>query len=647
MDECQSAIPTVDGELHVVAAAHHIVKALGTTKNLSDDLRKILINLDAHLSTMTSNIDSKGGKGFFGVEEQLKRVERKIMIWEAEQMMIWDSGPKDTSDYLEAVDEVQTLIDGLQSLSVYENRKRKELLRRASSLLQMAMSRLEDELIHMLAKHRQQFEPSKYVSCRSTRWNVVYNESFDSLEDEPAKETSSRNCTSNESSEYIVDLVPAHVIPDIKSIAKVMFTSDYGQEFCEAFIGERKEALEQYFAVLKMGKLSIGDVLQMEWTSLSSEMNKWTRSMKIMFRVYLASEKRLCDQILGEFGSCNLFCFLEISKATLLCLLNFGEAVAMGPHQPEKLLRLLDMYETLSDLVPDIDALFSEEAGSFVRTEFHGLLERLADSVKASFNTFRVSVSSNKSVYPFPGGGVHPLSKYVMNYIRMFPEYCNTLNLLLEDRHSDAANLVTELQCGRNASLSTSCPMACHLRSITSSLESNLHKKSKLYKDEALQHIFLMNNIHYMVQKVKDSELRHFFGDEWMRKHNAKFQQHEMNYERSTWSSVISLLKDDNPGSSSLSKSTFKERCKAFGIAFEEVYKTQTSWCIPNPQLREDLQISTSLKVVHAYRTFLGRNPAHDEKCVKHTVEDVEKSLLDLFEGSPRSLRNSPRRVKP
>ncbi|KAE8658305.1 Presenilin-2 [Hibiscus syriacus] len=643
MDGCQSTIPTSEGDLHVVAAAHHIVKALGATKNLSDDLRKILIDLDAHLSMITSNTDSKGGRGFLDVEERLKQAERKILSWESDPRMIWDSGPREASEYLEAVDEIQTLVDGLQGLSVHENRKQKELIHRAMSVLQMAMSRLEEELIHIVVQHRQQFDP-KYMSSRSTQTYVVYDESFVSVEDEPAEETSSRNCSSDEIGEFIVDLIHADVIPDIKSIAKVMFTSNYGPEFCEAFIGVRKEALEQYFAILDTEKLSIEDVLKLEWTNMSSKMNKWTWSMKIIVRVYLASEKQLCDQVLGDFGSVSSFCFLEISKATILCLLNFGEAVAMGPHQPEKLLRLLDMYETLADLLRDIDTLFPEEAGSFVRLQFHELLESLGDSSIAAFEAFRVAISSNGSLYPFPGGGVHPLNKYVMNYIRMFPEYCNTLNLLLKSQHADVEDQVIEPDNGPNLSLSTSCPMACHLRSITSSLESNLHRKSQLYKNEALQHIFLMNNIHYMVQKVKGSELRLFFGDEWIRKHNGKFQQHAKNYERATWSSVIYFLKDDNPGSSSLSKSTFKERCKGFSIAFEEVYKTQTSWSIPDPQLREDLRISTSLKVVLAYRTFLGRNPAHiEDKCVKHTVEHVEKLLLDLFEGSPRSLRNSRR----
>jgi exocyst complex protein 7 len=34
-------------------------------------------------------------------------------------------------------------------------------------------------------------------------------------------------------------------------------------------------------------------------------------------------------------------------------------------------------------------------------------------------------------------------------------------------------------------------------------LQTNLDNKAKLYRDPALTHIFLMNNIHYMVRSVR------------------------------------------------------------------------------------------------------------------------------------------------
>lgn len=310
----------------------------------------------------------------------------------------------------------------------------------------------------------------------------------------------------------------------------------------------------------------------------------------------------------------------------------------MGPHKPEKLFRLLDMYEIMADLHIDVDGLFSDDDGSFVRIEYHKLLRTLGDYARETSMRFVNAIASDASLHPFRGGGIHHLTKYVMNYMRVLADYSDTFSLLLKDQDADESQAVVEIDNDQDFYSSSSGPIACHLRLVTCTLESNLIVKSKLYKDDSLQHIFLMNNIHYMVKKVKDSDLRLFFGDEWIRKHIGKFQQHATSYVRATWCSVISILRDDG-------KTSLKERCRRFSTAFEEIYKNQTRWCIPDLQLREDLQISTSQKVIPAYRNFLGNNNSNvSDKHVKYTTDDLAELLLDLFVGSPRSLRNSRRR---
>ena len=639
MSDFSSVLSPHEGEIHVIAAAQHIVKALGANKNLDDELRKILSQLDSHLSAMTVLTTESRGTGFREVEEQLKYAEEKIRGWESNQSLLWDSDefdPLEASEFLKAIDEIQALIEGLRSLSVNGNRKQKELLNRADSILQMAMSRLEKETIHILVKHKQYFQP-KNMSFRSCALDVLYDESFVSVEDIPSEEALQRNSREKESDEYIFDLVHPQVIPHLKSIANVMFGVNYGQEFCQAFIRVRRDALEEYLVILKVENFSIEDVLKMEWSSLNYEIKKWVRAMNIIIR-YLASEKQLCDQILGDYGFVNPLCFVEISKASLAHLLNFGEAIAMGTHEPEKLFRLLDMYEVVADNLLDIDALFSEEAGTAVRLEFRELLRSLGDSGRATFLKFGNAIAANASTRPFLGGGIHPLTKYVMNYIKTLTMYCNTLNVLLKDQEAADPNPVVEPENGQGVSSITHCQMACHFRSITATLESNLDSKSKLFKDGVLQHIFLMNNFHYMVRKVKSGELRLFFGDEWIKEHIVKYKQHAMSYERANWNSVLSFLKDgDSPGLCSASKAI-----RGFTIAFEEVYKNQTGWSIPDPELREDLQISTSQKVIHAYRSFMGRKSSSiSEKYIRHSPDDLQNYILDLFNGSPRILHSS------
>lgn len=650
----ESELPAKNAEGDLIAAAQHIVAALGTKKILSQDERKILVDLRTQLTTMTMVDDPKTieppTKGANETEECLNLVWEKIMDRVSDETMIWDLGPEDASEYLKAVDEARVLTERLENLCLSKDDEELELLRKAHDVLQTAMERLEQEFEHIIVQHSQPFEP-EHKSFRSIERDDLVGSPI-SLEDDSLEDSLQRESVGKNLEDFIVDLVHPDVIPDLKCIANLMFISNYDRECSQAYVNARKHALSRCLFVLEVEPLSIDDVLKMEWDSLDSQIKRWVWALKIFVRGYLASEKRLCDDIFGEFGSLSSLCFTDSSKASVMQLLSFGDAVAVGPRQPEKLFRILDMYEVLVELHPDIHSLYEDQA---VRDEFCEVLRRLNDSVRATFLEFKNAIATNASINPFTGGGTHHLTRYVMNYLRLLTDYKDTLNQILEDaeREEPLSPIADSVTFGDDVSqFDGSCnaatPMAFHFRSITSALISNLDEKSKLYKDPALQHFFLMNNIHYMAQKVKHSELRDIFGDDWIKKHNGKFQQQAMNYERATWSSILSLLKDDgsqNSGSNSSLKNVLKERLRSFYVAFEEVYRNQTGWLVKDPQLQEDLRISTSLKVIQAYRTFVGRHSNEiSDKYIKYTADDLENYILDLFSGSQRSLSNMYRK---
>ncbi|GFP90656.1 exocyst complex component exo70a1 [Phtheirospermum japonicum] len=482
------------------------------------------------------------------------------------------------------------------------------------------MARLEDELMHTLVQNKLCFEP-EYVSE-----SPIYDgPSIVSYEDDHSVENASQRdrSSSSETDEYATDLIHPDVIPQIKSIADTMFTSGYEPEFCRAFTAFWRDTLAEYMTALDVEQLSIEDVLGMEWKCLNSRIKKWIVAIKCIIRVYFVSAKRVFDQVFQEHGHIiSSTCLVEASKAHLLCLLNFGQAVSIGPHKPESLFCLLDMYEVISALTPDVDALFPEGIGSMARIEFRELSTRLRDSAMVVWNELGAHVASCSSSTPFANGGIHHLTKYVMNYILFFEDYGDTLDLLLQGQNGPN-NVSTRLQ------------------SLTSTLEANLENKSNLYKDCSLKHIFMMNNIHYMVQKIRNSKIGPYFGDEWVRTHVGKFRQHAMFYERVTWNSMLSLLQDDGK----TGKSTLKARCRAFVVAFEGVYKSQTRWCVPDCGLREDLRISASKTVIQAYRNFVNRiNNSIGEKHIKYTEHELGTYILDLLEGSSKSLNHSQKR---
>lgn len=678
VEESVPVIGELEREENLIAAVRHIVKALGPNKTLTSDAKKILADLGTRLSSMSSpsdkeerkqgqggddGVDRDGGghdddddeeEGVSAIEERLSVIQEKIMRWEEDQSMIWDLGPEEASEYLNAANEARRLIEKLESLHLKKEDQEYKFMQRAYSVLQTAMARLEEEFRNLLIQNRQPFEP-EYVSFRSSEEDAVDENSIVSLGDESFEESLQRDSVSRASEEHIIDLVHSAIIPDLRCIANLLFASNYVQECSNAYIIVRRDALDECLFILEMERLSIEDVLKMEWGTLNSKIKRWIWAVKIFVRVYLASEKWLSDQIFGEGEPVGLACFVDASKASILQLLNFGEAMSIGPHQPEKLFRVLDMYEVLADLMPDIDALYTDEVGSSVKIECHEVLKRLGDCVRATFLEFENAIATNASSTPFVGGGIHPLTKYVMNYLRTLTDYSDILNLLLKDQEDeDVISLSPDMSPGTEedsrsqGSPSRVSSMALHFRSIASILESNLEEKSRLYKEFSLQHLFLMNNVHYMAEKVKGSELRLIYGDEWIRKHNWKFQQHAMKYERASWSSILNLLKDEGihlPGSNSVSKSLLKEKLRSFYLGFEDVYRIQTAWIIPDIQLRDDLRISISLKVIQAYRTFVGRHNSHiSDKNIKYTADDLENYLMDFFEGSQKWLQNPHRR---
>ncbi|CAN4088366.1 unnamed protein product [Withania somnifera] len=614
---------------HVIAAAYHLVKALQARTSLSDEVRKTLADLDIHLAAMTEAKEDET-TSLREIEGRFKSAQAKIMTLQSNCLKIWDAGPSELHEYLQNVEEIRSIIVSLESMVPNKNRKQNRLASQGHSVLQMAMVKLQEEVINILAQNKQCFGNAN-VSFRSCEEIVVDEESMVSIEDDSVEGTSCLDSGRTESDESIMDLVLPSVVPHIKSIADLMFASHYVQEFCQVFIRFCKDALDEYLMLFCMQQISIEDVLRMNWPCLNYRIKKWRQATKNVIAFYLPSEKNLFDQLLGEFGSISSTCFIEASKDAMFCLLNFGQAVAIGPLQPERLF-VYSIY---------VDALFCETHGNFIKVEYHELLQNLGRSAKAIFLGLGNHIASNTSTTPFQGGGVHPLTKYVINYFMLLSEYYDTLRFLLEDRVVENSGGVVDALVRLDISSELPCPLALHLQSVASILESNLEHRSNLYKDESLKHIFLMNNIYYVVQKIKNSKIRSCFGDKWIKKHIVKYVQHEKSYERITWIPILSLI----TGYEKSGKAVLKERCRNFSIAFEDVYKNQTGWTIPDIELREDLRISTALKVVHAYRPFVGQvKKALSDKHIKYTEEDLEKYLLDLFQGSAKSLNHQWRR---
>lgn len=599
----------------------------------------------------------------------LEAAEEVILRWdstaseEARDKMIFEGDRLEVDRYLHAVDHIQRSMSGV---SIADDQAK------VNSAIEVAMARLEDEFRSILLHHTAPIEadsltdPSSSSRSSGGGGGSVSGAEFeddadDDKDDDLLKRGDSSNSVSYRSTSSIreIDLIPSDAVTDLRAIAERMIAASYLRECIQVYGSARKSAIDSSFLRLGIEKLSIGEIQRLEWDQLESKIRRWISAAKVCIRIVCASEKKLCEQIFEGIGTAiEDACFMEAVKGPAILLFNFAEAISISRRSPEKLFKILDLHDALMDLIPDIDVVFESKSSESIRVQAAEILSRLAEAARGILSEFENAVLREPSKVAVPGGTIHPLTRYVMNYISLISDYKQTLNELIVSKPSTGSRYSGDLTTPdmEFTELEGKTPLELHLIWIIVILQFNLDGKAKHYKDASLVHFFMMNNVHYIVQKVKGSpELREMIGDYHLKKLTGKLRQAATKYQRATWVSVLYYLRDEGLHvsggfSSGVSKSALRERFKAFNAMFEEVHRIQTTWLIPDPQLREELRISISEKLIPAYRSFLGRfrthieSGKHPENYIKYSVEDLETAILDFFEGHPLSQHHHVRR---
>lgn len=600
-----------NGEEKLIAVARHIAKTLGHTDSMTDDILKIFSNFDGRLREKLSDD---------GVEQTLKSLDRRLSRYISLDAPIW-SNSIDVSSFLHAVDQ---LIAAVRDWAPLTGHKRvASCVDRAEDLLQQTMLRLEDEFRALLENGG--------ASIDSTRSHPDYSDDDDaSVEEDEAIPVAEPVADYD----FLIDALPPGTVGDLHEIAKRMAAAGYEKECCGAYAACRREFLEQSLSRLGLPKLSIDEVQRMQWTQLEDEIERWIKAINVTLRVLLPSERRLCDRVFSGFPSDADLSFTEVCRGSIIQLLNFADAVAISSRSPERLFKVLDVYEAIRDLMPEFELVFLDDCCLPLRNEAVTVWKRLGEVIRGIFLELENLIRRDPAKSAVPGGGLHPITRYVMNYLRAA---CRS-RLTLEQVFEESADSDYE----KRDSVSPSS-LSLQLSWIMELLESSLEAKSRVYKDAALSSVFMMNNGRYIVQKVKDNELGALLGDDWIRKNMAKVRQHHVKYQRSSWGKLLSYLKVEHSNSASSNGTTSKalrEQLKLFNSCFEEICRAQSSWVIFDEQLKEELKISVSGHLSPAYRNFLGRLHAladvgkHVDRHIRYSMEDVEARITALFQGT-------------
>ncbi|MFS7902929.1 putative exocyst complex component Exo70, cullin repeat-like-containing domain superfamily [Helianthus anomalus] len=614
-------------EEKLIAVARHIAKTLGHTDNaLTDDILQIFSNFDNRFREKLTGTLSVTET----LEQTLKTIDRRVSRYLTVDDPIW-SNSGDASLFLAVVDD---LIAVIREGSLTADDSAVIVLDRAEDLLQQCMFRLEEEFKRLIQRGGVEFEFSDDVAGGDSSGCVDsdsdednrFDDGFDDRSDEfnvpVAHPVTDYNVT--------IDSLPSSTINDLHQISNRMVTAGYGKECSLAYSNCRRDFIEE--SLSRLGFLGLQNVNKpLVDDDNDIEIEKWIKAVNMAVRVIYPSEQRLCDRVFGYSTSAAAaaadLSFMDTCRVSVMELLNFANGIAMGSRAPERLFKILDVYEAVKALLPEFEVLFSGHYCLFLKNEAVGVWKRLGESIRGIFVELENLIQRDPVKAAVPGGGLHPITRYVMNYLRAA---CSrpTLKQVFDDYVEQS---------------STSSSLSVQIAWIMDVLENNLESKSKAYRDPALSSVFMMNNGRYIVKKVKDDELGSLLGDDWIRKQTSGVRQHHVNYQRSSWHKILNTLKLDNNNSSSssnLASKALKDKLKLFNSQFIEICRNQSTWVIFDEQLRDELKISVAGTLLPAYRNFLGRFHnlqdigKYADKHVKFTIEDVEARIDGLFQAT-------------
>ncbi|KVI07427.1 Cullin repeat-like-containing domain-containing protein [Cynara cardunculus var. scolymus] len=632
--------------------------SLHKSQSITDKMVSILGSFDHRLSALETAMRPTQirthaiRRAHENIDKTLKAanviLDRFDLSREAEAKIL--RGPhEDLEGYLDSIEQLRSNIRFFTNNKSFKSSD--GVVSHANNLLSKAISKLEHEfkqllssyrllihlhnllnyLIHLTNSFSKPVEPDRLYECLPN-----------SLRPSSGSPEASGKNPSNSHTDHITAenavynppvLIPPRVLPLLHDLAQHMVQAGHAQQCLIIYRDTRSQVLQESLHQLGVEKLSKDDVQKIQWEVLELKIGTWIHFMRIAVKLLFAAERKVCDQMFEGIESLKDQCFAEVTRGSVAMLLSFGDAIAKSKRSPEKLFVLLDMYEIMRELHSEvyiyylqIETLFSGKACKEIREAALGLTKRLAQTAKETFGDFEEAVEKDATRTAVADGTVHPLTSYVINYVKFLFDYQSTLKQLFQEfERGDDSN----------------SQLASVTMRIMQALQTNLEGKSKQYKDPALTNLFLMNNIHYMVRSVRRSEAKDLLGDDWVQRHRRIVQQHANQYKRNAWTKVCGggSAGGDGGNSSGASRALVKDRLKIFNLQFEELHQRQSQWTVPDSELRESLRLAVAEVLLPAYRSFIKRfgvlveNGKTPHKYIRYSADDLDRMLGEFFEG--------------
>ncbi|KAJ0247420.1 Exocyst subunit Exo70 family protein [Hirschfeldia incana] len=373
--------------------------------------------------------------------------------------------------------------------------------------------------------------------------------------------------------------------------------------------------------------------------SIEGYISQWGNHLEFAVKHLFEAEFKLCNDVFERVGlNVWLDCFSKIAaQAGMLAFLQFGKTVTDSKKDPIKLLKLLDIFTSLNKLRADFNRLFGGAACAEIQNFTRDLIKKLIDGAAEIFWELLVQVEIQKQIPPPSDGGVPRLVSFVT-------DYCNKL---VGDKYKSTLTQVLIIHKSWRSERFQENQLMVEVLRIIKMIEQNMDVWMKAYPDQTLAHFFGMNNHWHLYKSLKGTRIGDQLGDSWLKEHDQYKEYYATVFLRDSWGKLPSHLSREGlilfSGGHATARDLVKKRLKSFNDAFDEMYKKQSMWVVPEKDLRERVCQQIVQAVVPVYRSYmqnygpLVEKDASSSKYVRYSVVALEKILSSLY--VPRPMR--------
>ncbi|XP_054795560.1 exocyst complex component EXO70B1-like [Prosopis cineraria] len=324
---------------------------------------------------------------------------------------------------------------------------------------------------------------------------------------------------------------------NIEDKLKDKVAAGFANECCHVFIGWRRQLLNDKLSRIRIQKLNLDEIDKVPLNFLEDKIKRWNTISYYVLRTLLPDERNLCKRLFSEFPYCEVFCFNELCQEPMIQLLNFADAIAAGKGSPERLFRILGMFEILNQLLPDFDSLFSDQCCVFLKDRAVKIWRRFAKEIKGVFVDLENLIFQEQEKVVPSHGGLHPLTHYIMNYLSLACKSWRTVERAFRDSENP---LRSHLEIGNEES--SSSPLSLQVSLIMDLLDKSLKTISEKYEDPVLRSLFMINNVRYIVQKAKRSEVGRLAGEDWIKDRVSRVGDYIVQFKESWGGNVVEMF---------------------------------------------------------------------------------------------------------